>query len=47
MLILFLNVAKQDSLKNSFFFQNEYVSDFARVIAGKEIIFLNLIESGP
>ena len=32
------------------FFQNEYVGDFARVIADKEIVFLNLIssiESGP
>ena len=28
-----------------FFFQNEYVGDFARVIAGQEIIFLNLISS--
>ena len=47
---MFLNVTKQDRLKNGFFFQNEYVGDFARVIAGKEIIFLNLIlsiESGP
>ena len=36
--------------KKCFFFQNEYVGDFATVIAGKEIIFLNLIssiESGP
>ena len=33
-----------------FFVQNEYVGDFARAIAGKEIVFLNLIstiESGP
>ena len=33
-----------------FFFQNEYVGDFASVIDVKEIIFLNLfssIESGP
>ena len=36
--------------KKCFFFRNEYVGDFATVIAGKEIIFLNLIssiESGP
>ena len=48
--ILFLNVTKQDNLKNVFFFQNEYVGDFASVIDVKEIIFLNLfssIESGP
>ena len=48
--ILFLNVTKQDNLKNVFSFQNEYVGDFASVIDVKEIIFLNLfssIESGP
>ena len=36
--------------KKCFFFQNEYVGDFASVIDVKEIIFLNLfssIESGP
>ena len=38
---MLLNRTKQDSLKN-FFFQNEYVGGFARVIADKEIIFLNL-----
>ena len=31
--------------KKKFFFQNEHVGDFSRVIAGKEIIFLNLISS--
>ena len=38
-------MTKQDSLKKEGFFQNEYVGNFARVIAGKEIIFLNLILS--
>ena len=28
-----------------FFVQNEYLGDFARVIAGKEIVFLILISS--
>ena len=47
---MFLNVTKQNSVKDGVFFQNEYVGDFVRVIAGKEITFLNsipIIESGP
>ena len=43
-------MTKQNSVKDGVFFQNEYVGNFVRVIAGTEIILLNLIpsiESGP
>ena len=42
---LVLKCDKTGQPKKNFFFQNEYVGDFVRVIAGKEIIFLSFISS--